>query len=99
MINIKIELIDENKEINNAKYYNNLIIDKCEICGNKNKDELITPHINFQKDYENGVVKNKQYIKMNDIINLVCIFEKCHNKIHHGNLIIEVKNIQVMVKN
>ena len=91
MVDVKKELIEENKDIKYSKYNNGLIMDKCEICGNKNKNELITHHINFQKDCENGVVKNKQYIKMNDIINLVCICEKCHNKIHHGNLIIEGK--------
>jgi len=91
MVDVKKELIDDNKNIKYSKYNNSLIMDKCEICGNKNKNELITHHINFQKDCENGFVKNKQYIKMNDIINLVCICEKCHNKIHHGNLIIEGK--------
>lgn len=91
MVEVKKELLDDNKQIKYSKYNNNLIMDKCEICGNKNKEDLITHHINFQKDCENGVVKNKQYIKMNDIINLICICKKCHNKIHHGNLIIDGK--------
>ena len=68
-------------------------MDKCAVCGTKgsDKNKLITHHINFQKDCENGVVKGKPYINKNDEINLVCICEECHDKVHHGNLVIEGK--------
>ncbi len=91
MVDFKKELIDN--KINYSKYNNKLLLDKCEICGcnNTDKNKLITHHINFQKDCENGVVKDKPYINKNDEINLVCICENCHNKVHHGNLIIEGK--------
>lgn len=91
MVDFKKEIIGE--KINYSKYNTELLLYKCEICGckNSNKNKLITHHINFQKDCVNGVVKNKPYINKNDEINLVCICEECHNKVHHGNLIIKGK--------
>ena len=91
MINFKKDILDN--KITYSKYNQKLIMDKCAVCGFKgsDKNKLITHHINFQKDCENGVVKDKPYINKNDEINLVCICEECHEKVHHGNLVIEGK--------
>lgn len=91
MINFKKDILDN--KITYSKYNPKLIMDKCAVCGTKgtDKNKLITHHINFQKDCENGVVKDKPYINKNDEINLVCICEECHDKVHHGNLVIEGK--------
>lgn len=91
MVNFKKDILDN--KITYSKYNLKLIMDKCAVCGAKSSDKnkLITHHINFQKDCENGVVKDKPYINKNDEINLVCICEECHEKVHHGNLVIEGK--------
>ena len=91
MVNFKKDILDN--KITYSKYNQKLIMDKCAVCGTKGSDKnrLITHHINFQKDCKNGVVKGKPYINKNDEINLVCICEECHEKVHHGNLVIEGK--------
>ena len=91
MVNFKKDILDN--KITYSKYNPKLLMDKCAVCGTPgtDKNRLITHHINFQKDCENGVVKDKPYINKNDEINLVCICEKCHEKVHHGNLVIEGK--------
>jgi len=91
MVNFKKDILDN--KITYSKYNQKLIMDKCAVCGAKGSDKnrLITHHINFQKDCEKGVVKDKPYINKNDEINLVCICEECHEKVHHGNLVIEGK--------
>ncbi len=65
-----------------SKYNANLIVDKCNICKKDNATE--THHIYFQKDADdNGFIdhyhKNKKF-------NLVGLCEKCHDKIHNGEL-------------
>lgn len=65
-----------------SKYNANLIVDKCNICKKDNATE--THHIHFQKDADdNGFIdhyhKNKKF-------NLVGLCEKCHDKIHNGEL-------------
>ena len=62
-----------------------------DIMVNFKKDILDNKITYFQKDCKNGVVKGKPYINKNDEINLVCICEECHEKVHHGNLVIEGK--------
>ena len=66
MVNFKKEILDN--KITYSKYNQKLIMDKCAVCGTTgtDKNKLITHHINFQKDCENGVVKDKPYINKND---------------------------------
>ena len=65
-----------------SKYNSKLIIDKCQICNKNNATE--THHIKQQKDAdENGFIdhfhKNKKF-------NLIVLCEECHDKLHNGEL-------------
>ena len=65
-----------------SKYNSKLIIDKCQICNKNNATE--THHIKQQKDAdENGFIdhfhKNKKF-------NLIGLCEECHDKLHNGEL-------------
>lgn len=83
--NIDAPVIDTKK----SKYNTQLLVDKCEICGNK--INLETHHINQQKDCEDDFVKNKKYIKKNHISNLTVLCQKCHDDLHNGKIKISQK--------
>lgn len=92
---IKNELMKTKDEIisgKTSKYNKNVFVYECCICG-KNENtylpNLETHHINFQKNCENGFVKNKQHIKKNQKSNLIVLCSQCHDKIHDGSLEIE----------
>lgn len=75
-----------------SKYNSDLLIYECNICGSKDKttvSNLETHHINFQKDCENGFVKNKKHIKKNQKSNLIVLCNECHDKIHAGKMILD----------
>lgn len=76
-----------------SKYNSQVYIHECQICHVKDIkgyiSNLQTHHINFQKDCQDGFVKNKKYLKKNDKSNLVVLCIDCHNKIHHKNVNIE----------
>ena len=65
-----------------SKYNANLIVDKCNIC--KNEDATETHHIHFQKDADdNGFI---EHYHKNKKFNLVGLCEKCHDRIHNGEI-------------
>ena len=65
-----------------SKYNANLIVDKCNIC--KSEDATETHHIHFQKDADdNGFI---EHYHKNKKFNLVGLCEKCHDRIHNGEL-------------
>ena len=76
-----------------SKYNSNVLVYECHICGTKDKNNklsnLETHHINFQKDCENGLVKNKKHIKKNQESNLIVLCDECHDKIHAGKIILD----------
>ena len=90
LLNLYESLICSGKS---SHYNNNVIVHKCHICGEKDKkcniSQLETHHINFQKDCENGFVKNKKHIKKNQEANLTVLCTKCHDKIHNGQITLQ----------
>lgn len=73
-----------------SKYNSNIFVYECNLCGKKDEKSHISPlethHINFQKDCENGFVKDKNHIKKNQEANLIVLCSKCHDKIHNGQI-------------
>jgi len=70
--------------IQKSKYNKDLIMLKCEICGNNSID---THHIEYQSNSDdNGFFKN--YHK-NNKHNLVPLCKECHNKEHNGEISIK----------
>ena len=73
-----------------SRYNSDILIYQCQVCGEKDKvghiSNLETHHINFQKDCENGFVKNKPHIRKNDKSNLVVLCNGCHDKIHSNEI-------------
>lgn len=95
-LEIKNELLKSHDSLisgKKSKYNSQVFIHQCQICGKKEVDGLIselqTHHINFQKDCESDLVKNKKYIRKNDRANLVVLCIECHDKIHHEGLDID----------
>jgi hypothetical protein len=57
----------------------------CEIC--KNKSNLETHHIIWQKDFNNQEINlNKFYLKKNDSANLVVLCRICHDKVDRNEI-------------
>ena len=88
-LEIKNELLEDHQSMISGKtsnYNSELLIYQCQICGVKEKkgkiSNLETHHINFQKDCENGFIKNKPYIKKDDKSNIVILCNECHDKLH-----------------
>ncbi len=73
-----------------SKYNSDVYVHKCEICGKEDIQshisQLETHHINFQKDCEDGFVKEKQHIPKDSKGNLVVICSKCHDDIHNNKI-------------
>ena len=66
-------------------------MDRCNICSKQpkiNEIPLETHHIIFQKDFINGVNKDKIHIKKNQKSNLVVLCNKCHDLIDKNKIII-----------
>lgn len=99
--NIKDELLGITTEVvptKQSKYSTKLYIDKCQICNKQlsSKDDIINlcvHHIHHQEDCENGVVKNKKYIRKNAKCNIITICRSCHSNVHDGKI-----NIDKIVK-
>lgn len=93
--NIKNELLKKpNMILQNKKsrYNSQVYIDECELCKKRVVDEEYdVHHINFQKDCENGFVKDKPHIPKNGKMNLMVLCEECHQKIHKGEICIQKK--------
>lgn len=93
---IKNELLEQTGSIISTKtsrYNSNVYISECHVCGKKDKNSHIsnleTHHINFQKDCENGLVKDKKHLKKNQEANLIVLCNECHDKIHSGKLLLD----------
>lgn len=92
-LEIKNELMESFDSIipgKTSKYNSNIYVYECNLCGKKDKNshlsQLETHHINFQKDCENGIVKNKKHLKKNQEANLIVLCNECHDKIHSGKI-------------
>jgi len=92
-LEIKNELLETHNSMISGKtsrYNSELLIYQCQVCGEKEKtgkiSSLETHHINFQKDCENGFVKNKPHIKKNDKANLMVLCNECHDKLHSNEI-------------
>lgn len=93
---IKNQLLKREEDIisnKKSKYNSEIFVYECQLCKKRNTkgyvSELETHHINFQKDCENGFVKNKQHIQKDAKSNLIVVCNKCHDKIHNGELSVE----------
>lgn len=78
-----------NIETKTSNYNSNLYMDKCFNCDSKSN--LETHHINFQKDFINGINDKKLHIQKNDLSNLVVLCDKCHDLLHNNKLEINKK--------
>jgi DNA mismatch repair protein MutS len=84
----KNEILSDKKSKYNSKVY----LNKCQICNKKMKKhgELVnyldTHHINFQKDCENGFVKNKPHLRKNSEANLSVLCKTCHDSVHTNDI-------------
>lgn len=84
---LRQEIIDQDEKILSNKksnYNHNLFMDKCKVCG---LDAIDTHHIVEQQEFDSNNMKNN--ICKNNLSNLVPLCECCHNKVHHGNLVIK----------
>lgn len=83
---INTKLVSDKKSLYNKEIY----MDKCSICGSKNK--LESHHINMQKDFidtPNGKINNKKkHILKDSNANIVVLCSKCHDNLHSGNFTI-----------
>lgn len=93
---IKKKIMKENLidlPIKKSNFNKDLLVTCCTICNYiPKKDyhkELETHHIYFQKNcLEDGKIKEKPYLQKNRLYNLVVLCRKCHEKVHHGDILI-----------
>ena len=81
---IQLEIAGKNANLINDKqshYNSQVIMDSCQIC--KGNSEHVH-HIKEQKDADKD--GNIHYFHKNIKHNLVSLCEKCHHKVHNGNL-------------
>ena len=74
-----------------SNYNSDLYMDKCQICEHQPKKSEIpleTHHIQFQKDFINGINLNKYHLQKNHKSNLVVLCTKCHDKIDRNEIIV-----------
>jgi DNA mismatch repair protein MutS len=70
-----------------SKYNSDVYMNCCEIC--KEKSNLETHHIVWQKDFDDHEINSsKFYLKKNDSSNLVTLCSKCHDKVDRNEIII-----------
>lgn len=69
---------------NKNKYNKSVYLDKCQVCGEKAQE---VHHINEQRMADDDGYIDGKFHK-NDKFNLVCLCKKCHDNVHHGNLVI-----------
>jgi DNA mismatch repair protein MutS len=81
------EILDEynNHTIKQSKYNTDNYLIECEIC--KNKNNLETHHIVFQKEF-NDFVNEKLHYKKDDNYNLVTLCQTCHDDVDRNKIII-----------
>ena len=68
------------------RYNSNVIMDECKIC--KIKKDLEYHHINFQKDFEDGLLIDKPHIMKDAKYNGVVLCQSCHDKVDREEIII-----------
>lgn len=92
-LDIKNELLKNHGSMisgKTSKYNSDVFIHECQLCLKKDSvgfiSNLQTHHINFQKDCQDGFVKDKKFIRKNDRANLIVLCTECHEKIHHNGL-------------
>jgi DNA mismatch repair protein MutS len=95
-VKIKNRLLDKHDGMLSdvtSNYNAQKVVFECEICGKRKKKEITnleTHHINFQKDFDkDGLHKVKSHIHKNAKYNLMVLCDKCHDKIHNGEISIE----------
>lgn len=76
----------ENINIKQSRYNANVLISHCEICERKKKLEY--HHINFQKDFKDGILKDKPHIMKDAKYNGVVLCQSCHDKVDRNEIII-----------
>jgi DNA mismatch repair protein MutS len=70
-----------------CKYNSNVFLSCCEIC--KNKQNLETHHIIWQKDFNNNNINESIfYLQKNDASNLVTLCMQCHDKVDRNEIVI-----------
>ena len=79
-----LEIDERILETKTSNYNSDLFIHDCEICGEKAVD---THHIKEQQFFDEN--KMLGHLPKDNLSNLVPLCEKCHNSVHHGNLIIK----------
>lgn len=83
-----------------SRYNSDLFVDECIFCKQTNK--LETHHINYRRDCDDYLVKDKPHIAKNHLANLIVICDKCHDKIHAENKKIRKvetsKGISIMIE-
>jgi DNA mismatch repair protein MutS len=83
------QILDEynNFSIKQSKYNSEILLIECHIC--KNKNNLETHHIVFQKDFDNKKInKNKFHLQKNSNYNLVTLCQNCHDEVDRQKIII-----------
>jgi len=83
------EILEEynNITIKQSKYNSENLLIECHIC--KNKNNLETHHIIFQKDFdEKKINKNKFHLQKNSNYNLVTLCQTCHDDVDRQKITI-----------
>ena len=76
----------ENINIKKSRYNANVLMTCCEICNSNQKLEY--HHINFQKDFTDGILNDNPHIKKDAKYNGVVLCQTCHDKVDRGEIII-----------
>lgn len=84
IVNRIYQISKQFEEMKTSKYNSEIVLEKCQICENKNN--LETHHIIFQKDFKNGKHKKKLHLIKNNKSNLVVLCQKCHDEVDRNNI-------------
>lgn len=77
----------DNSSIKQSKYNSENLLIECHIC--KNKNNLETHHIVFQKDFDDKKInKNKLHLQKDSNYNLVTLCQSCHDEVDRQKIII-----------
>jgi len=76
----------ENINIKKSRYNANVLMTCCEIC--KSNQKLEYHHINFQKDFTDGILNDNPHIKKDAKYNGVVLCQSCHDKVDRCEIII-----------
>tara|TARA_Y100000590_G_scaffold171157_1_gene195786 strand:- start:8100 stop:11171 length:3072 start_codon:yes stop_codon:yes gene_type:complete len=76
----------ENINVKKSRYNANVLMTCCKICDSKQKLEY--HHINFQKDFTDGILNDNPHIKKDAKYNGVVLCQTCHDKVDREEIII-----------